>query len=85
MNPMLYQAHYRSHHNRTANDRRSPSPNFVNNPVPITSTNKSAVKRLSNQPTTQISTKTDDFVLIPEYVNIEKSLPPGKINKNHLV
>jgi hypothetical protein len=59
----------------TAN-RRSPSPNPVNNLVPPINPNKSSVKRSSN-PTTPISTKTDDFVLIPEHITIEKSLPSG--------
>jgi hypothetical protein len=59
--------------------RRSPSPNSVNNNLtPTTNTNKSSVKRSSN-PTTPISTKTDDFVIIPDQITIEKSLPSGKI------
>ena len=59
-------------------DRRSPSPNSVNNNnlTPTSNTNKSSVKRLSN-PTPTISTKTDDFVLIPDQITIEKSLPSG--------
>jgi len=68
----------------TANDRRSPSPSSLNNLAPIMNTNKSLIKRLSN-PITPISTKTDDFVLIPENVNIEKSLPTGKINKEEII
>ena len=39
-------------------------------------TNKSVVKRSSN-PNTPIVPKSDDFVLIPEHVTIEKSLPIG--------
>ena len=56
--------------------RRSPSPNSVNNHTPTSNTNKSSVKRPSN-PTTPNLTKTDDFVLIPEQITIEKSLPAG--------
>jgi hypothetical protein len=58
--------------------RRSPSPNSVNNLTSISNTNKSSIKRSSNS-TTPISTKTDDFVLIPDQITIEKSLPSGKI------
>jgi serine/threonine-protein kinase ULK/ATG1 len=56
--------------------RRSPSPNSVNNLTSISNTNKSSIKRSSNS-TTPISTKTDDFVLIPDQITIEKSLPSG--------
>lgn len=59
-----------------ANNRRSPSPNSVNNLGPPTSANRSSIKRSSN-PTTPIPTKQDDFVLIPEHVAVDKSLPSG--------
>ncbi|CAF0816387.1 unnamed protein product [Adineta steineri] len=60
----------------TINNRRSPSPNLVNNLGPTINTNKSTIKRSSN-PTTPISTKPDDFVLIPDHGTNEKSLPAG--------
>ncbi|CAF1046448.1 unnamed protein product [Rotaria sordida] len=60
----------------TTNNRRSPSPNSVNNLVPIINANKSITKYTSN-PLIPTLTKPDDFVLIPEHVTIEKSLPTG--------
>ncbi|CAF0932547.1 unnamed protein product [Adineta ricciae] len=56
------------------NNRRSPSPNSLNNLGPPTSTSRSSIKRSTN-PTTPVSTKQDDFVLIPEHVAVDKSLP----------
>ena len=58
------------------NNRRSPSPNSLNNLGPPTSTSRSSIKRSSN-PGTLVSTKQDDFVLIPEHVAVDKSLPSG--------
>jgi len=60
----------------TATHRRSPSPDSVNNPNLPTNSNRSSSKRFSN-PITQISTKPDDFVLIPDQTTIDKSLPSG--------
>ncbi|CAF1958256.1 unnamed protein product [Rotaria magnacalcarata] len=60
----------------TANNHRSPSPTSVNSFVPAINTNRSIVKHVSN-PSIPVSTKQDDFVLVPEHVPIEKSLPIG--------
>jgi hypothetical protein len=60
------------------NGSRSPSPISVDNPAPTMNTNKSLVKRPPHQ-ITPVSTKPDDFVLIPEHVTAEKSLPIGRI------
>lgn len=65
-------------------NRRSPSPNPVNNLIPTMNTTKSSTKHSSN-PTTPLSTKTDDFVLIPDQAHHEKSLPPGRFQLTSLV
>ena len=51
--------------------RHSPSSTSASN------ANRSSGKRFSN-PTGTSATKPDDFVLIPEHVSIDKSLPAGQ-------
>jgi hypothetical protein len=50
--------------------RHSPSPTSAS------SANRASTKRFSN-PTGTSASKPDDFVLIPEHVGIDKSLPAG--------